>query len=94
MMLSPRLVGGGVSRGGTGSGVGSCEGVAAETFVDSSDREHFDNWDEYQALVAGAAPVAEMDMPRAKSARQVPAAVRALIEARAEALLGKAAAAA
>ncbi len=70
------------------------EGVAAETFVDSSDREHFDNWDEYQALVAGAAPVAEMDLPRAKSARQVPAAVRALIEARAEALLGKAAAAA
>lgn len=70
------------------------EGVAAETFVDNVDRERFDNWDEYLALVGQAEPVTEMDLPRAKSHRQVPAAVRALIEARADVLRGKVAAAA
>jgi len=47
------------------------EGVAAETFVDNIDRMAFDNWaergDEAEAI-------AEMDYPRAQSARQVPAA--------------------
>ncbi len=70
------------------------EGVAAETFVDNVDRERFDNWDEYLVLVGQAEPVAEMDLPRAKSHRQVPAAVRALVEARADVLRGKVAAAA
>lgn len=70
------------------------EGVAAETFVDNVDRERFDNWDEYLALVGQAEPVTEMDLPRAKSHRQVPAAVRARVEARADVLRGKVAAAA
>ena len=65
------------------------EGVPAETFVDNVDRAAFDNWDEYLALAGGAAvPVPEMELPRARSHRQVPAAVRALVAARAEALLG------
>jgi hypothetical protein len=70
------------------------EGAPAETFVDNVDREVFDIWDEYKAIVGDEAPIPEMDLPRAKSHRQVPAAVRALIAERAEALLGKVAAAA
>lgn len=49
------------------------EGVSAETFVDNVSRENFDNWAEHEALI-GAAPIVEMDLPRAKSRRQVPAA--------------------
>ncbi|MCB4770423.1 Hint domain-containing protein [Ancylobacter sp. Lp-2] len=48
------------------------EGVAAETFVDNVTRRRFDNWQE-----ASEAPVAEMDLPRVKSARQLPAGLRA-----------------
>ncbi len=67
------------------------EGTPAETFVDSTEREAFDNWAEYEALVAGQAAVAEMDLPRAKSYRQVPATIRAALEARAMALVPAAA---
>jgi hypothetical protein len=61
------------------------EGVPAETFVDNIDRMAFDNWaergDEAEAI-------AEMDYPRAQSARQVPAATRQRLSARGDALLG------
>lgn len=70
------------------------EGVPAETFVDNVDREHFDNWDEYLTLVGEAPPVPEMDLPRAKSRRQVPPAIRQRLEARAAELFGATAAAA
>ena len=71
------------------------EGAPAESFVDNADREAFDNWAEHEAQ-AGAekAPIREMELPRAKAARQVPAAVRALLAERAEAILGRADAAA
>jgi hypothetical protein len=46
------------------------EGVAAESFVDNADRRHFANWDE---RTAPAEPVEEMDYPRVKSHRQLPA---------------------
>ncbi len=49
------------------------EGALAESFVDNVDRMHFHNWDERDAA---ATPIAEMPYPRAKSARQVPAALR------------------
>jgi hypothetical protein len=62
------------------------EGAPAETFVDNADREAFDNWDEYLALVGEEQPIPEMDLPRAKSHRQVPMAVRRLLAARAEAI--------
>ena len=68
------------------------EGVPAETFVDNVERMAFDNWDEHEALHGADAPIPEMDLPRAKSPRQVPAAVRRSLAARAEALLGAAAA--
>jgi hypothetical protein len=62
------------------------EGAATETFVDNVDRMAFDNWDEHQRLFGGEAEVAELDLPRAKSARQIPAALRARLDARAAAL--------
>ena len=51
------------------------EGVPAETFIDNVDRLAFDNWDEHEAA-GSEAPIAEMALPRAKSARQVPHATR------------------
>lgn len=63
------------------------EGVAAETFVDNVDRRAFDNWEEHEALYSHTNAVAEMDLPRAKSQRQVPVAVKARLLDRAE-LLG------
>ena len=57
------------------------EGVAAETFVDNTDRMGFDNWAEHQALFGTGVEIAEMAFPRAKSARQVPSALRARLAA-------------
>ena len=70
------------------------EGVPAETFIDNLDRMAFDNWDEHQALYGAEPPLAEMDRPRAKSARQVPVPTRQRLEDRAAALLGHSAIAA
>jgi hypothetical protein len=60
------------------------EGVAAETFVDNVTRRRFDNHAEYEALY-GAAPatIPELAVPRVKSVRQLPRAIRERIEARA-----------
>ncbi|MDQ1080458.1 Hint domain-containing protein [Pseudoroseomonas cervicalis] len=50
------------------------EGAAAETFVDNATRQSFDNYDEFLALYGEApAPTGEIDLPRVKSARQLPA---------------------
>lgn len=63
------------------------EGVPAESFVDHVDRRIFDNWAEHPAAeTEELGSIEEMDLPRAKSARQVPMALRARLEARAEAL--------
>ncbi|GGE15242.1 hypothetical protein GCM10011390_37920 [Aureimonas endophytica] len=58
------------------------EGLAAESFVDNPERLAFDNWAEREALEDGARAIAEMDLPRAKSARQVPGAIRRRLAAR------------
>ena len=68
------------------------EGVPAETFIDNVSRLAFDNWDEHEAA-GSEAPIAEMELPRAKSARQVPQATRRRLAKRAELLLGERAAA-
>jgi hypothetical protein len=52
------------------------EGAPAETFVDNVTRRRFDNYAEYEALYGGESVVAELDLPRAMSARQVPLATR------------------
>ena len=57
------------------------EGAPTETFVDNVDRMAFDNWAEYEGLQNGAEAIVEMDYPRAKSARQVPARLRAKLDA-------------
>jgi len=64
------------------------EGVAAETFVDNADRMGFDNWAEHEALFDAGTDVPEMELPRAKSARQMPGAIRMALAARAESLYG------
>ena len=69
------------------------EGVPAETFIDNVARLAFDNWAEHGAAAAPA-PLAEMALPRAKSARQVPQATRRRLAERAAVLAGEATAAA
>ena len=64
------------------------EGVPAETFIDNVARLAFDNWAEHEAAGAPAPPIAEMALPRAKSARQVPQATRRRLAERAALLLG------
>lgn len=58
------------------------EGAATETFVDNVDRMGFDNWAEFEALYGHEAPIAELPYPRAKSARQVPLALRRFLAGR------------
>ncbi|MGE4480713.1 Hint domain-containing protein [Acidocella sp.] len=55
-------------------------GVASESFVDNAGRMNFDNWNEHEALGAGAC-IAEMDYPRVKAARQLPQGLRARLMA-------------
>ncbi len=55
------------------------EGAPTESFVDNIDRMNFHNWDERSAPVE---PIIEMDYPRAKSARQLPAGLRARLNGR------------
>jgi hypothetical protein len=69
------------------------EGVPAETFIDNVARLAFDNWAEHEAA-GSEAPIAEMALPRAKSARQLPRATRRRLAERAALLLGRETAAA
>jgi Hint domain-containing protein len=55
-------------------------GAAAETFVDNVSRKVFDNYAEFEALYGDVDEMVEMSYPRAMSARQVPAAIRAALE--------------
>ncbi len=63
------------------------EGVAAETFVDNVTRRNFDNYADYEAFYgADEVMIVEMEVPRAKSARQLPRVVRERLAARLVAL--------
>lgn len=56
------------------------EGAATESFVDNVTRRRFDNYAEYEALYGEAIDkIPELDLPRVKSARQLPQAVRATL---------------
>ena len=59
------------------------EGLAAESFVHNAEDGRFDNWADRADVV-----IPEMDLPLAKSARQVPAAIQARLSARASELFG------
>jgi hypothetical protein len=62
------------------------EGVPAETFLDTVTRRRFDNFADYEARYGDTGPVlAELPAPRIKSARQLPAALRDRLAARAAA---------
>jgi len=70
------------------------EGAPAETFVDNVTRRRFDNTAEYEALygarvdaqVGTQVDTGELDLPRVKSARQMPAALARHLEWRAQAI--------
>lgn len=64
------------------------EGVPAETYVANVERIAFDNAAEHVALYGVEVAIAELNLPRAKSHRQVPMALRQQIAARATALTG------
>ncbi len=64
------------------------EGVPAETFLDTATRRRFDNFAEYEALYGDTGTViAELPVPRIKSARQLPMALRERLAARAAQLV-------
>ncbi|WP_146343807.1 Hint domain-containing protein [Falsiphaeobacter marinintestinus] len=56
-------------------------GAPAETFIDNVSRRVFDNYAEYDALYGDTPEMAELPYPRAMSARQVPARLRAKLAA-------------
>lgn len=62
------------------------EGVGAETFVDNVSRMAFDNWEER----GDAEPIMELELPRVKSARQLPRRLRQLVAERVRELNGEA----
>lgn len=62
------------------------ENTPAESFIDNVDRANYDNWAEHEALYGDLPALVEMDLPRAKSQRQVPPATRKVLADRAVAL--------
>ncbi|WP_420397610.1 Hint domain-containing protein [Nioella sp.] len=58
-------------------------GAPAETFIDNVSRRAFDNFAEFDALYGDVPEMEELPYPRAMSARQVPAAIRARLAERA-----------
>ena len=52
-------------------------GAPAETFIDNVSRRVFDNFAEFEALYGDVPEMEELDYPRAMSARQVPAHIKA-----------------
>ncbi len=65
------------------------EGAPVESFSDNVSRDLFDNGQEFAALYPQGRSVGEMALPLAKSARQVPASIRAAIAARAAVINGE-----
>lgn len=58
-------------------------GAASETFIDNVSRRVFDNFAEYEAMYGDEAEMAELPLPRATSARQVPASIKARLASKA-----------
>ena len=57
-------------------------GATAESFIDNVSRKVFDNYAEFEALYGDAPEMAELPLPRALSARQVPASIKARLAAK------------
>lgn len=60
-------------------------GAPAETFIDNAGRRAFDNFAEFEALYGDVPEMEELSYPRAMSARQVPARIKALLAGKAAA---------
>ncbi|MGI3185280.1 Hint domain-containing protein [Nioella aestuarii] len=60
-------------------------GAATETFIDNVSRRVFDNFGEFEALYGDVPEMEELPYPRAMSARQVPARIKALLAGKAAA---------
>jgi hypothetical protein len=58
------------------------DGTPVESFVDNVTRAGFDNYHEWVALGLEPQPVQELELPRVKSARQLPTPVRERLDAR------------
>ena len=52
------------------------ENAPTESFIDNVDRMAYDNWAEHEALYGDLPALVELDLPRAKSQRQVPSVTR------------------
>lgn len=57
-------------------------GVAAETYIDHTPRHLFDNHGDYLALYGADRPLTELPLPRATTARQLPASLRTTLAPR------------
>jgi hypothetical protein len=55
-------------------------GAPAETFIDNGSRRSFDNFAEFESLYGDVPEMNELPYPRAMSARQVPARIRARLQ--------------
>lgn len=62
------------------------EGVPCETFIDNVSRQQFDNYAEYQALYPFSTVMKELPLPRVRHRRQLPSAIAARIDQRAQVL--------
>lgn len=56
-------------------------GAAAETYIDNVSRTAFDNFAEFEAMYGDVAEMEELGYPRAMTSRQVPAAIKAALDA-------------
>lgn len=56
------------------------EGAPTETFIDNISRRVFYNHSEYEALYPDAKPMVQLDIPRVKYARQLPMAIKKLLD--------------
>jgi hypothetical protein len=63
------------------------EGTPAETFMDNVSRTCFNNYSEYESLYPQASEMMELDIPRVSHQRQLPNAVKAMLEAISEVLM-------
>ena len=62
------------------------EGAATESYCDNVPRDVFDNAATYKALYPNAKPIQQLDLPTAKSVRQLPARIRERLDERAVAI--------
>jgi hypothetical protein len=58
----------------------------AETFIDNATMREFDNYADYAAMYPDVHEMIELDIPRAKAARQLPRALKQVLLNRAEKL--------